>query len=394
MVRHIAVLIPLLPFLTFLSSCYCEDCGGWGYEYEAPIEEWLVPTLREVEWSMEYTNLGTVTINDIAATDDDGFFLIGTYTGTNGAHGIYIGRMADDGRRIWDGHYGGDGEHIGQAVVATPDGGCLIAGGWEAGVGPFDEQYYQLYLTKIDRDGVGEWDSLYGNFNFNRFPTDMAVMPDGSVVITGQRDRSIAYSDALLMRVDGAGRILWEKWLGTAGNDMGDEVVVADDGTIAVTIRMNDQSQSAHSYWRSVTFVGVDGRVMHERRDTAETSYRQRRIASTGNDFIIADLMTDVREKEKLSLLRINSRGERMWELTTPTESYYSLALLPDPAGGVTWFNTSATFYETEAQGRIDGPFGLDSYTPISAVARTSDGGVLAVGNRWGSVHVTKIAAR
>src|SRR6476469_4874153 len=62
------------------------------------------------------------------AADGSGYFISGaTQTTTNGQN-VLVAKVDGAGNLLWQKDFGGSGTDEGTSIVATPDGGCLVAG--------------------------------------------------------------------------------------------------------------------------------------------------------------------------------------------------------------------------------------------------------------------------
>lgn len=108
---------------------------------------------------------------------------------------------------LWTKYYGGEESDIGNSVVATPDGGFIVAGRY-AGI--------QTWILKFDSDGDLEWDKVIDWFEFNT-SKDIINVESGGYAICGTIYDELS-TDALLIRLDSNGDTLWTKTYDAAGS--------------------------------------------------------------------------------------------------------------------------------------------------------------------------------
>jgi hypothetical protein len=65
---------------------------------------------------------------------------------------ILVTRVTDDGGLVWSQVIGADGREDAVAVLATPDGGCVIAGNMSPGI----DQESNIFIMKLDADGQAD----------------------------------------------------------------------------------------------------------------------------------------------------------------------------------------------------------------------------------------------
>ena len=117
-------------------------------------------------------------------------------------------------------------------VVATKDGGCLLAG---VGFAPF--------LVKFDSKGNWQWNRLYANDNTISADFSSAVQTaSGMYVAVGAFPNSgnVNYPAALIMQTDDQGNLQWNQTFnGWAPNAGASSIVTTEDGGYAVVGGLN-----------------------------------------------------------------------------------------------------------------------------------------------------------
>ncbi len=119
----------------------------------------------------------------------------------------------------------------GHAVAQAPDGGYLVAGRWDSGPGCF--------VLKTDPMGEPEWlDHPYLDAWF----TDLVATPDGGCVVAGWIDGGDA-SRLLLRRLDAAGEEVWRReHYGHAQGSHGNALIACAAGGFLVAGASDDQA--------------------------------------------------------------------------------------------------------------------------------------------------------
>ena len=180
-----------------------------------------------------------VTLYAMENTTDGGYILSGVNQTSTQPYSIYIAKLDSDGNLEWDNSYSSSFIGFGNTVAQTPDGGYILTGGVKAGVPPnFSDN---IRLIKISATGETEWDENYGEDDFiSEVGMGVQVAEDGGFVVTG-----FAGNDALLMKTDDTGAVIWEKRYGNATGDNGIFVQRLNDGYVFVgTTEEVDNSDS------------------------------------------------------------------------------------------------------------------------------------------------------
>ena len=221
-----------------------------------------------------YGRSGSDVPDSILQTSDGGYLVVG--------EGNYVVKMDADGNLMWSQTYIGQGTTRALTVVETHDGGYII-GGYDYVAGST-----QSYLIRVDADGNlnNGWSKTYGSGQFTdikmvyddggnpegymatgssggnaaivKLGLDGNVMwsksygeammsstsgaaiqetLDGGYVITGNsyHTEEPGNPDALVMKVDSNGGLLWKYRYGGDNHDYGRDITVASDGNFIIT---------------------------------------------------------------------------------------------------------------------------------------------------------------
>jgi hypothetical protein len=166
----------------------------------------------------------------------------------NGVSDFWVVRIDDNGNLLWEKSYGRSDIESAEKIVATPDGGYLIAGlslsnqpGYNYGRGDYE-------LMKIDATGNLLWSKLYGGTD-NEELFDLVATSDGNYFLSGtsaspisgnKTSAPIGEEDIWLVKVDPNGNKLWDKSYGTTAGDFRGRLLSLQDGnTIIVESAIN-----------------------------------------------------------------------------------------------------------------------------------------------------------
>nr|MBP6335514.1 hypothetical protein [Bacteroidia bacterium] len=166
-----------------------------------------------------FTFGGTLTEEfvDMVLTHDSGYAMVGTTNGYGpGNSSIYLVRADKNGGHIWSSVFGGSVLDRGSALVELSGGGFMVAGTSNS----FSNSDYDGYLCKTDATGNLIWEKVYGGADWDFFH-DVILLPDSTYIVCGESySYSNGGSDALVMRIDQSGNILWQQHFGDAGDDL------------------------------------------------------------------------------------------------------------------------------------------------------------------------------
>jgi len=242
----------------------------------------------------------------------------GNVTGNHGGQDGWVVKTRLDGTLLWQVAIGGADSDQANAVVATADGGCLVAGAtagavitkisisgtieWtktlegdmayalintvDGGFAIAGRTASNLWLLKLDNTANVEWQTTY---LFEGATSDVAYSlaqsSDGEYVIAG-RTLSIDYKASIcVVKVNGAGTVSWAKRISSAGG--------GGDVAFGVTASPADGGCVVTGYFGAYDLLAakldIDGNVEWQKIFPGSTSggIMGRAILSTSQGYII-----------------------------------------------------------------------------------------------------------
>lgn len=261
---------------------------------------------------------------------------------------------------LWQTCRGGSDDDRAFSVVATTDGGSILAGRTASNDGDVSGQHgaEDLWLVKLDASGQVQWQRCLGGSGSD-MAHSVAEIADGAYIVAGQttsNDGDVSgnhgQEDAWVLKVDANGTVLWQHCFGGSLNDNAHQVIQTDDGGYA--------------------FVG----------------------RSTSNDGDVSGNHGDWDHW----LVRLDLSGNILWQHTYGgSQADRANSLVPTDAGGFVFcgyaYSTDGDVttphgdmdvwvLEVDAQGALqwEKSFGGSNYETMSAIARAADGGYFLSG--------------
>jgi hypothetical protein len=134
-----------------------------------------------------------------------------------GNRDLFVLRVTADGSTVV-GLAAGDGDggtfQVSRAIVATSDGGAIVAGDFEGGLAfdgiPALTQYggRDLFVAKLSSDLSVEWAKSYGGPS-NETARDLALGADGTIYLAGSFTGQTDLGSGLVGRADDVERVFW-----------------------------------------------------------------------------------------------------------------------------------------------------------------------------------------
>ena len=161
----------------------------------------------------------------------DGYLMAGkTETYGHGDLDAYLVKLDKNGKEQWYAAYGGKDDDIAYDVIATEDGYMLVGS-----TDSFDLTSDDVYVVKLDKNGKMIWQKSFGG---NRDDEGYAITqsPDGGYVIVGRTESFSRRNgfDLYLFKIDGSGKLIWERTYGSESDDAGYDIVSTEDGYLIV----------------------------------------------------------------------------------------------------------------------------------------------------------------
>ncbi|NEX16035.1 MAG: hypothetical protein C1943_05220 [Halochromatium sp.] len=248
-----------------------------------------------VQWQNRYSNPFNNNgdhpdhLNDIIATDDHGYLLVGDTetsteaSGTAGRHGLVM-KLDASGDILWQRRLilsGGTHNDVRRAMQ-TNDGGYILAG--NASGDP--------YLVKLDANAVLQWSRYFDDTAEYTYYWDDAVRAviqtrDGGYLLGLRADRGEYTEDMVLLKLSSEGLIEWQHFYGTVGgyNTGGKEyladIIEQDDGYLL--------GLSYRAPWASsvIMKVSLQGDILFQHRPSGG-KYVDRFLQAEDGGYVLA----------------------------------------------------------------------------------------------------------
>jgi len=180
-----------------------------------------------VEWIKTYGGaMGDVGWS-VRQTGDGGYIIVGsTSTYGSGSYDIWLIKTDSTGRVEWSRTYGGSEWDVGWCIDETRDGGYIIVGATMS----YGSGHYDLWLIKTDERGLILWNLTYGGAQWDVGYYVQETREGGYIVAGCTRSMGSGDWDALLLRVDAEGGILWAKTYGGPYEDGAWHAIETRDG--------------------------------------------------------------------------------------------------------------------------------------------------------------------
>jgi hypothetical protein len=167
----------------------------------------------------------------------------GNLDGSNaGGADLYVAKFDPDGVQLWIRQLGSVSSDLARGVVTDQAANVFVSGITSGGLdGNTNAGLYDLALVKYDSSGAKQWTNQIGTSSNDLSGFSSAIDSTGSVYITGYSATSFdgnpsnGLNDAVLVKYDNAGTLLWSRQLGTSTTDLSFGVATDTSDNVYIT---------------------------------------------------------------------------------------------------------------------------------------------------------------
>lgn len=341
------ILLTLLLSALLISGCSDPEI----YNINGEIDDTFFK--GKTDWIRAFGGSGTDTGQAIIHTSDGGYAILGYTDSTDGdllgkttaVNDYWLLKLDENGEKLWSKTYGGSKDDRGQSLIETHDGGYAITGYAmsDDGDASVNKGFHDNWIIRLDGAGNILWEKSFG-FSGHDHSYDLVQSPDGGFFFVGFLDITSARADGNLekgsfltrhgvgefwgTKIDADGNLEWRNYFGGSNNDRAHAVVAADDGgyVLAGFTESDDfdiaNSRGSYDFW--VLKIDAAGKLLWERSFGGEGIDIAHDIAKTkagtylvtGNTFSADQDVSQAIGESDLWLIHLDDDGELLWENT------------------------------------------------------------------------------
>lgn len=180
-------------------------------------------------WERTYGGADWEFLHAVCPAQGGGMVVAGLKYGDGAGGGrAWLMKLDDMGEVVWERTYGDSMETTANAVVATSDGGYIMAGA--ATVGGNQD----AWLVKLNGDGDLGWDERVGG-DSAEVATSVVELANGGFVAVGTTKSHGPHIEALEFKLDAVGELQWlQHWAQVSGEESMDVVELGDGRLLSV----------------------------------------------------------------------------------------------------------------------------------------------------------------
>jgi RHS repeat-associated protein len=172
-----------------------------------------------------------------SVTNPDGSIVFAGFTNSFGHGGYdgYLQKMDNAGNILWSKAIGGTGNDYLYSIKKTTDGGYIAVGASSSYQSGYEEvgTPNTAWMIKTDANGNLLWDKKYSDGNsYGSIAMDVTVTSDGGYAIAGSNRHAAGTGNAMVIKTDNSGHVLWTKSFDSQDTDQATSIAVDGGGLI------------------------------------------------------------------------------------------------------------------------------------------------------------------
>jgi hypothetical protein len=267
-----------------------------------------------MEWQKIYGASGVDSCLSIRQTEPDLGYIVAGATSSSGAGGsdVWLLKLDGSGNVEWQKTYGGSGSDQAVAVSQTDSGYIVAAQTSSFGMGSTD-----FWLLNLDTGGNILWQRSYGGASMD-FLYDLQTVTGGGYIVAGQTmSFGAGGNDALLLKVDADGNIVWQKTYGGTLTDWAGSIQKTVGGGYIVLGETSSFGAGDRDIW--ILKIDEDGEIAWQKtyggpaRDEGDGVSKIRQTSDLG--YIVTGITSSFGAGgQDAWLLKLDANGNVTWQ--------------------------------------------------------------------------------
>ena len=225
--------------------------GDWvGVDGDVSIDATIVKfdSNGNLVWAHSFSGSYDDYFFGVTATSDGGFVAVGYSSQSSFGTGAWIGvegngykdaiivKFDGDGNVVWKKNFGGSVDDLFTSVTTASDGGFIAVGysdpasfGTGDWIGVDGKGEVDATIVKFDANGNIVWAYNFGGSGSELF-SSVSATSDGGFAAVGYSLETPSNVDAIIVKFDGEGNVIWNTNFGGSGVDIFNSITTTSDG--------------------------------------------------------------------------------------------------------------------------------------------------------------------
>ncbi len=258
----------------------------------------------------------------IVATSDGGYAIVGQatvgYRNQVADTDVLLMKVNADGVLQWTQTYGKSLLDYGRSAVLTPDGGFLLIGATNTSTTKND-----VWLIKTNSTGNEVWNKTYG-FGKYSFGYDLVATHDGGYILAGNAlDYGAGHEDMLVIKIDSAGNEQWNRAFGGVGDDYGRRIIGCSDGSYVIVGSIeNSEGMALTDTDVFAVKIDLNGNLLWSHKYGCNRNDDGYGVVEASDGGYVLTGLTNINGGGDVWLLKVDYNGNELWNKTYTKASY------------------------------------------------------------------------
>jgi|TARA_B110000858_G_scaffold155385_1_gene177448 hypothetical protein len=209
----------------------------------------------DLEWSKYYGGSSTDIPLGVVKTIDNGFIIAGSsdsadgdITNNKGGYDFWILKIEANGTVVWGKNFGGSEIDEASAITQTNDGNFIVVGDTRSSDKDVSNNNgaADLWMLKISQEGILIWEKTFGGTSFDVGRSISRTQDNGFIISGSSRSLDANFNnqgqnDALIIKVDSEGNIVWQETVGGREIDFLYDAVELNNKTVIAVGESNSE---------------------------------------------------------------------------------------------------------------------------------------------------------
>jgi hypothetical protein len=209
---------------------------------------WVLKTnhLGALEWSRYFGGSFTEIPLGIVETDNHNYIIVGSsdsndfnISNNKGSYDFWMTKIATDGSLLLEKTFGGSEIDEASAIIATNDGNFIIVGDTRSADKDVSKNNgaADIWILKVSKEGNLIWEKTIGGSSFEVAKAIYKTQDNGFLIAGSSRSLDNGFqnkgqNDALILKIDENGNLLWQKTVGGSEIDFLYDVIELNNKSI------------------------------------------------------------------------------------------------------------------------------------------------------------------
>jgi hypothetical protein len=209
---------------------------------------WAIKTdhTGTLEWSRFFGGSFTEVPSGVLETDAHNFIIVGSsdsndfnISNSKGSYDFWIIKISTEGTLLWEKSFGGSEIDEAKAITRTNDGNFIIVGDTRSADKNVSKNNgaADIWVLKVSSEGNILWEKTIGGANFDAARAIYKTQDNGFLIAGSSRSldndfENKGQNDALILKIDKNGNLLWQKIFGGSEIDFLYDAVELNNKTI------------------------------------------------------------------------------------------------------------------------------------------------------------------